>query len=470
MKTQVPSATQKEQGNVSDCRQYTALANGASAFTDCRADMLLQRRLQSLCASSPQETSAQAMQMKMASAQAINNFPPRALAPVVQRNKKSARLLTKLATPQVFAGPQVAIQDEIVTKLEKIFSRKSAKKQDNYKVSCVGGIVIDEPFDDLLTLQAMKLKKLDDNAVNVSSFHLLGSDVKQKIVINTLATMEQAQQLEYLQKSKIIGDEWRVIIEIHYYRDRDTRQTKFHKDTKGKTLFVNLNFVNDGPIPGPEYIINPTTNEEYEACVAQNLPEVFVEDLQYAQEKLGAPDSIGATTIPAKGVVAFVDEAIHHKTPTWGHREISIPRIYNRMKQKHSDKVDVIEAAYELATDHDLFKQQLPKKMRKQSSQWHALIDTYKTDRSKKYTRNTLAEVIPKGTLDIDWLVEVGGEEDFGSVDLNHARMGGIPVKPEDTPPLTRVRSQQLLNQETPDQPPPGRRTFFRTWVRVERK
>jgi hypothetical protein len=82
--------------------------------------------------------------------------------------------------------------------------------------------------------------------------------------------------------------------------------TAFHKDTLGKTLFVNLNFLT-GEGLGPEYVVNPATNEDYEEWFAQanRLPSTFVKDVEGAKKALGAPTEIGATKVPAKGLRCF---------------------------------------------------------------------------------------------------------------------------------------------------------------------
>src|SRR5262249_37218328 len=154
-------------------------------------------------------------------------------------------------------------------------------------------------------------------------------------------------KLEYLRKSGLVNNEWKVIVEVHYYRDRNPEQTKFHKDTEGQTLFVNLNFLNEAEISGPELILNPATSPEYQEWVESGrLPKAFLDDLKLAKERIGESDTIVQTVVPKKGVVAFVDEAAHHKTPTMGHRTVNPKQIDNVLKSKFPEQYADAKQAY----------------------------------------------------------------------------------------------------------------------------
>jgi len=274
----------------------------------------------------------------------------------VQRNEESQKLLAKLAKPQVLPGPEVQVQDDIVTGLEAKISEAvtgGKEKESHYIVSCLGGILLGTTPGDLDTL--IKQSKLYDlpegeRSIGPSTFDLaVEAGVTEKIVINTLATMEAAGQLDYLRKSGLIDTDWKVIVEVHYYRDRNPEQTKFHKDSTGQTLFVNLNFTNEQEIAGPEVVVNPATSPDYEKKLEKGsyqnaktlkrfkLPKVFVEDLQQTKQELGEPEEIIQTVVKPKHFVAFVDEAVHHKTPTLGHRTVTTLEIdsYMRKKYKH---------------------------------------------------------------------------------------------------------------------------------------
>ena len=60
---------------------------------------------------------------------------------------------------------------------------------------------------------------------------------------------------------------------MHYYRARDKEMAGFHKDTRGQTLFVNLNYhIEDQQqqglaTRGPEYVVNPSPNVTHDAQI-----------------------------------------------------------------------------------------------------------------------------------------------------------------------------------------------------------
>jgi hypothetical protein len=398
----------------------------------------------------------------------------RATRRLLQRNG-SAELLTKLATPQVFEGPEAKVQDEIVAALEAPIIQLSEEEQKRFKVTNVGGFEITKPVGSLSELlKDVKLVPLPDAAIPNSTFDIAkDAGVLDKIVLNTLHTMEAAGQLEYLRRSKLIDSEWKVVVEIHYYRDREAFLTKFHKDTRGETLFVNLNFVNTEDVPGPEFVINPATNETYEKYVEQHLPATFVKDLKTAKDVHGDPGVIGATVIPPKGVVSFVDEAIHHKTPTRGHRTASAGAVAAALAKHHRDEWADVEQAYKAwkarYTDWWSFESYLKTPATKKDAAAWLKIATKLENLQARFNRVELAEFLPDGLLDIDVLIEEGGSGDFSRADFLHAKTINVPVKKPGRPPLKRQMSEMELKGAVP-KPKPGRRTFFRTWVRAVRR
>ncbi|WP_148562456.1 hypothetical protein [Spirosoma radiotolerans] len=390
----------------------------------------------------------------------------------------SSEVMTVLAKPQVFKGPEVRLQDEIVRGLEEQINRLGEDEQRLYAANtCVGGIELTvSPDSDLRTLiSGARLIDLQGNCIGKSSFDLAkAAGVENQIITNTLATMETAGQLDYLRKSDIIGEDWKVIVEIHYYRDRDKGQTKFHKDTNGQTLFVNLNFVNDEPVPGPEFIVNPGSNDKYDTHISEHMPSVFVRDVQRAKVAHGTPTEIGMTVIPEKGVVAFVDEAIHHKTPTLGHRLASSGALAFALAKKFPEEYKNVKAGYDKYkkrwSDLWAFTSYIDKKYHKNADAWYALL-TRLDDNSAKFNRTELAVILPK--IDgfntdefIEELVEQGGAGDFGEASFLFAKTMNVPVKRPGQAPLQRQMSQKLLAGTAP-KAVPGKRTFFRTWVRA---
>ncbi|MFD2934980.1 hypothetical protein [Spirosoma flavum] len=390
----------------------------------------------------------------------------------------SGEVLTLLAKPRVFKGPEVKIQDEIVRGLETQINMLGVEEQKLYAANtCVGGIEFTtSPYSDLKDLiTGAKLIDLDGNCIGKSSFNLAkAAGVEKQIITNTLATMEAAGQLDYLRKSGLIGEDWKVIVEVHYYRDRDKGQTKFHKDTNGQTLFVNLNFVNDEPVPGPEFIINPGSNERYDKYISEHMPPVFVEDVQKAKLAHGTPTEIGMTVIPVKGVVAFVDETMHHKTPTLGHRTANSGAISMALSKKCPVEYKNVKEGYEKYkkrwTELWEFTGYIDKKYHKNADVWFALL-TKLDDSNAKFNRKELKDILPKAdSLDIDTLieelVEQGGSHDFGEASFYFAKATKVPVKRPGQLPLQRQMSRALLTDTAP-KAVPGKRTFFRTWVRA---
>ncbi len=464
--------------------------------------------------------------LQLLSAQRASIVPWWRPSAAVQRNEKSAELLKAMATPQVKPGPTIEVQDQIVEALEKKIAEElpqpdssDEQVQANYRttltkrygVSCIGGIELLTSPKDRTVEDLIKHARLMDlgrgSLINQEgNFELVQkAGVADKIVTNTLQTMEAAGQLEYLRESALIDQKWKVVIEIHYYRERDQGMTAFHKDTTGKTLFVNLNFLSGNPetketLLGPEYILNPPTNTKYEKWLerAGNLPSVFTDDLKSARGSLAAPTMIEATRVPAKGFVAFVDELIHHKTPTRGHRTANEIQVASILRASgHKQDLTSAEAAREQLKQQQqgergesALSSLLPKEWAEaKSAAWQKIMLTLQN--SIAFDRDQLATILPEEEFPdrdklIDRMIEKGGFSDFGKVDLLHAasdiydKAQNVEVKPSGADPLKRRMSQWLASDKAkgendkkempPQRPATERRSFFRTWVRVEKR
>jgi hypothetical protein len=414
----------------------------------------------------------------------------------VQRNGKSAAMLTNLAKPQVFAGPTVEVQNDIVTGLETAMKKERAQlseyDQKTYDIEhnpiVLGGIELTGSLDrDVRKLiKGATFIPLENRKVaKASSFDLVEkAGVAELIVINTLATMDRAGQLDYLRESGLIGEDWKVVVEVHYYRSRNKGQTKFHKDTSGETLFVNLNFVNDRAIPGPEYIINPHSTADYQRSVEEKLPKVFVDDLKPAMAHYGEDQVVGMTSIPKGGVVAFVDEAMHHKTPTVGHRTAPLNMVAPLMQAASAEDYKDAEQAYKQYKGRGWthrftsYSSYLKRIKPPDDKPWLRFMTKLDTDEAPAFDRHELADIakaLPRGTLDIDRLIEEGGAADFGNVSFGHVRTGPraghtMEVKRPTQRYLKREMSDPDLRKLIPKQLPEDKpRTFFRTWVRAVR-
>jgi hypothetical protein len=406
---------------------------------------------------------------------------------LLQRNEESKKILKNLAVPQVFPGPEVAAQKEIVEalegQLESMLKSMTLEQKEAYDLVSLGGIELTDlgsgKLEDLI--KGAALIELTDAVPKMSLYELaMKLKIDKQIIVNTLHTMQVAGQLDYLRESGLINNEFKIVVEIHYYRARNPDQRKFHKDTTGQTLFVNLNFVNDKPIHGPEYVVNPDTNEAHDKQVRDNLPPVFVEDVQAAKRDHGPPKTIGKTTVPPHGVVAFVDEAIHHKTPTLQHRTTDGVDVRSALRKQFPAEYADAEQAYEAFQARNWVQKKLHPSYssylknanaKKRADEWYKIMDRIKPVQVK-FDRGQLQEFIPADFLNIERLIEEASP-DFTGAYLKGRRAA---IKPEGAAPLKREMSdldlraleQQIKAQEEAKQLP--RRTFFRTWVRAVRR
>jgi hypothetical protein len=306
-----------------------------------------------------------------------------------------------------------------------------------------------------------------------------GYDIVEKIpgsanliIENTLRTMIVAEQFSYLREAAFVGKDkgWKLWIEVHYVRDRNPVPSGLHKDTQGQTLFVNLNYQNEGPILGPEYLLNPALVAAHEDQVKEEgrLPAEFRNDLAKVRTALGPSDRIEAPVIPhSYGAVAFVDEAIHHMTPVREHRSVTGKALGEFLESKYPTYFTDAQQAY---TDHGAqsitwwsyasYLKKVPKVDGPRWLTWMTLV----SEPDRRLTRLTLRDAEMKDP-EIDEVMTAKGTEGFRSVSIPKVN-GRQPVKHPDHGPLKRTMSTRLLGKDLPE-PPKAKRAFFRTWVRA---
>ena len=257
------------------------------------------------------------------------------------------------------AGSQYIPLEAPQTKLERLQDKRDSLDKelkrhkgnlDSYlDATFIGAIILKDKvgtIDELMrSAQLVDLPRAADREAKVrqsvrgSAYHLVEkNNLAPWVISNTLGTMEKTRQLEYFRKAGLPNDEYVILVEVHYYRNRPVSSTKLHKDTKGETLFVNLSFTNKKAVLGPEYIAHPASKAIYDQFVSQNLPEVFVDDLEAVRRNFKGKRIIEATVLEANGVVAFVDEAIHHKTPTPGPRTASAAGLREALDYVYQDE------------------------------------------------------------------------------------------------------------------------------------
>ncbi|GAA5001408.1 hypothetical protein [Actinopolymorpha pittospori] len=412
-----------------------------------------------------------------------------------QRNAESVALLKQLAVPKIADGPAIAVQKKLVEDLEKLFQSEASTEIN------LGGILIErlpdryDGNDDLFTkaVQQAKLVQLPGTILGARSGGseraglVIQAGLGPALIENTLKTMIDAKQLEYLRLVGLPNGEWKILVEVHYIRSRPKDATGLHKDTKGETLFVNLNYhVGDNKVMGPEYVLNPAPSPEHDALIKGTdgkpgtLPKVFTDDLDEIRRTLGKPTEIRTGIVNPYGYVAFVDEAIHHATPLYGHRFITGKEFRAYLAQKYPAELAEITRA-----DKEY-----------QASRWPAALYAYSTYVNKTiiaegeiakwlnwlgmtgdanlYTRVHFAATMTSDEIDL-MLHTVGswpgaqrrGVGGFYAASIPQAPTLS-PVNEPGSPPLKRQASTADFKK---DQPPPlpddVPRRFLRSWIRV---
>jgi len=432
---------------------------------------------------------------------------PAASRPLLQRTEESAALLTELATPQTKTGPAVGAQKRLVERLNAVDTFDGAMLN-------LGGILIEEmPKSDGELLTTAEFVELPTSGGFISAGRPRSRELKEAglaglVLENTLKTMIDAKQVEYLRKAGLPNAEWKILVEVHFYRERDMSATGLHKDTLTETLFVNLNYHMDKAVVGPEYVINPQASEEHDQAIKATLPASFLEDLGETRKRLGGPTEIGTRIVQPYGYVAFVDEAVHHATPYYWQRFVKAsdlteflgrdPKavLTEYLKTNRTEEFAAAGIAYskwlKRWTDLYSFDAFDDRKLIRpeDSGKWLAAMQLLNEGTSgggdRLYTRNDLALMLDDNKFDA-LLERVATDPEKGK-----ARTGGAaggfhtaqiprpgqtgypiaqPIKATDKPPLKRRLSNPDFRKQLPPAPEDKeKRCFFRSWVRVVKK
>lgn len=253
--------------------------------------------------------------------------------------------LDNLATPKVqeLVGEEKELQSEIMTELSNKIASAGLTHFHVFRLCR-----IEIPLSGVLLnpRRHFKLGMPGDVPFGLQpGYALIGNDgdLQRKIRDNVYTTLKKSGQMDYLLDNAEQLVDWRIVVDVDFYYERPADAVGFHKDTVGRSLFVNLNFNNSSLIMGPEYILNPPPIVEHDAHTSSKLPEIFKRHLIDQRAKLGEPTKIVATRVPPYGIVSFVDELIHHSTPYKEHRGVSGDQLYNFFAKDD-------EAAYKTAS------------------------------------------------------------------------------------------------------------------------
>jgi hypothetical protein len=388
-------------------------------------------------------------------------------------NDKSAGMLKFLARPMTFESPEVGLQREIGAEIHELIQQGAAPlmfdvgRRIPHDAFCLGGILLPDNLDQSNhdILESSKFIKIKPANNIPDGYDVISGNyaLQRKIVQLMVNTVIRAGQLDYLREVSLSLRGWAILIEVHYYYKRSKSQINFHKDTLGQTLFVNLIYMNDQEINGPEYILNPPSTPAHDAKTFRSLPFPFLQDLAKIRAELPAPTHIENSFIPRYGVVSFVDEAIHHTTPLYGHRVI-----------RPSDIKEFLKAIWPVGSPHTYDSIKALCDSPATASQVPAKLQTWigmsEADGRTRYSRVDLAAAqFPQNY--IDELIDRANDYGFTTFASPIAadptgHKNRFRILPPHAPRLVRRNSDPEVIRRMPvDTPAP--RSFFRTWVRA---
>jgi len=244
-----------------------------------------------------------------------------------------ATVLLQMAEPRITSigeensldrNRQILIMDFLNTAVTAQYERQNIANEKRKDVFRLGSVVLSADAEN--SVMGKNELTVPNGVINAEALIQSEPDLRKEIKNNVISTLTKSGQLAYLRDRGLLDDKnWKIIVDVDFYYDRPKEAIIFHKDTVGKTMFVNLNFNNATKILGPEYVLNPPVLEGHLSHT--QLHPTFLADVRLAQGELPKATEISATQVPPFGIVSFVDELVHHSTPYRGHRGIHISEI-----------------------------------------------------------------------------------------------------------------------------------------------
>lgn len=394
-----------------------------------------------------------------------------------------ARLLREMARPFVGDCPDLALQKAMVEALEGGIKKDTSHDKHVMFVGAFELPVIpasQQDFDQIKLVDLPSNFEADGTLAhslpgNLNGFELVEAiGIQGQLVRFSLLTMNAARQLDYLRRSGFVGKGWKVVVEIHYYRRRQTVvKDILHKDTYGQTLFVNLNYDTEVDIPGPEYILNPAVVDEHEAQIVLTLPEKFMDDLRWVRGQLGRPTEISIATVKPKQFVAFVDEAIHHMSPQLGGRTVTSNQLLTFLGKTYSEKhVQDAKAARKAFRSAPSTIKGMVRALHKSPKPFSQYLKVIQVDQVMWFNLMELAET-PNAVINRLALTDARLRADLIDelLDENWEGYSNVSIPGAGTAPLAEGKLKRQASRDALTGPVPAPTTddrrFFRTWVRV---
>jgi len=157
-------------------------------------------------------------------------------------------------------------------------------------------------------------------APSIEARFVAGDDpLRDRIKYNVDSTLHSAGQYQWILANWAnISQTHDVYIDVDFYPNRlPDSGGALHKDSVGETLFVNLTYNNTQAGASPEYVYDHQGIQPYEQDFPQSA-HALLKDARRANQ--GQPNKIEGVDLPPRGRVSFMDPAIWHATPLYGHR------------------------------------------------------------------------------------------------------------------------------------------------------
>jgi hypothetical protein len=309
--------------------------------------------------------------------------------------------------------------------------------------------------------------------------------------------MEANGQLPYIKRQQWFREvEATIIVDINFYYNRLPNEAfRFHKDTGGDNLFVNLIFNNKDKILATEWIEDFRGDApEKKKALQINLPDVEIAEIHNTRAafnqqrnpyRLEGHGRVRGGVVGPAAYVSWVDELVWHSTPaplsrTGYYKAILMPANYWKYKPYAVEAMRVLYYNDKISV-FDSFCEDEQITITKLNEITPALCDEYmnsvESKTGKKGTRykahmdqiNALAAL---SLTDLDPIIKNRGPHMERGVDLDPdplaltENMAANEKKTGIRPQIRRRNSFAIDNFEISQ----GKRSFIRTWVRVHRR
>jgi|GEM_PF-5100533 len=142
------------------------------------------------------------------------------------------------------------------------------------------------------------------------------SELKAAVEAHVDQSLNKSGQYEKLKEGQKTTNDVYYVVDVDYYHKRSLAKAAFHKDSTGTGMYVNLSFLNDNTIIGPEYIADIQGDAVNEGALKSQWYKDELAQWRASPEAQEGAEKIEYGLVPPGGMSVMNDGSVVHSSPS----------------------------------------------------------------------------------------------------------------------------------------------------------